>query len=55
VSEFGVAKVIGGNYSRAGRSTIYKQVVGQQNFSMGAVSAWCCWCRPCWPSSSTAR
>jgi iron(III) transport system permease protein len=36
VSEFGVPKVIGGNYSVLAID-IYKQVVGQQNFSMGAV------------------
>jgi iron(III) transport system permease protein len=36
VSEFGVPKVIGGNTSVLAID-IYKQVVGQQNFSMGAV------------------
>ncbi len=36
VSEFGVPKVIGGNYSVLAID-IYKQVIGQQNFSMGAV------------------
>lgn len=36
VSEFGVPKVIGGNYSVLAID-IYKQVVGQQNFQMGAV------------------
>jgi iron(III) transport system permease protein len=36
VSEFGVPKVIGGNVSVLAID-IYKQVVGQQNFSMGAV------------------
>jgi iron(III) transport system permease protein len=36
VSEFGVPKVIGGNTSVLAVD-IYKQVVGQQNFSMGAV------------------
>jgi iron(III) transport system permease protein len=36
VSEFGVPKVIGGNYSVLAID-VYKQVVGQQNFSMGAV------------------
>jgi iron(III) transport system permease protein len=38
VSEFGVPKVIGGNYSVLAID-IYKQVVGQQNFSIGAVVA----------------
>jgi iron(III) transport system permease protein len=36
VSEFGVPKVIGGNTSVLAID-IYKQVIGQQNFSMGAV------------------
>jgi iron(III) transport system permease protein len=36
VSEFGVPKVIGGNFSVLAID-IYKQVIGQQNFSMGAV------------------
>jgi len=36
VSEFGVPKVIGGNASVLAID-IYKQVIGQQNFSMGAV------------------
>ncbi len=36
VSEFGVPKVIGGNYNVLAID-IYKQVVGQQNFQMGAV------------------
>ena len=36
VSEFGVPKVIGGNYPVLAID-IYKQVIGQQNFSMGAV------------------
>jgi iron(III) transport system permease protein len=36
VSEFGVPKVIGGNYSVLAID-IYKQVVGQQNFNIGAV------------------
>ena len=36
VSEFGVPKVIGGNYGVLAMD-IYKQVIGQQNFSMGAV------------------
>ncbi|MEO5700211.1 MAG: putative 2-aminoethylphosphonate ABC transporter permease subunit [Casimicrobiaceae bacterium] len=36
VSEFGVPKVIGANYSVLAID-IYKQVVGQQNFQMGAV------------------
>jgi len=36
VSEFGVPKVIGGNYSVLAID-IYKQVIGQQNFQMGAV------------------
>jgi len=36
VSEFGVPKVIGGNYSVLAID-IYKQVIGQQNFNIGAV------------------
>ncbi len=36
VSEFGVPKVIGGNYAVLAID-IYKQVIGQQNFRMGAV------------------
>jgi iron(III) transport system permease protein len=36
VSEFGVPKVIGGNYNVLAID-IYKQVIGQQNFQMGAV------------------
>ena len=36
VSEFGVPKVIGGNYNVLAID-IYKQVIGQQNFQVGAV------------------
>ena len=36
VSEFGIPKVIGGNYPVLAID-IYKQVIGQQNFQMGAV------------------
>ena len=36
VSEFGVPKIIGGNVNVLAIE-IYKQVIGQQNFSMGAV------------------
>jgi iron(III) transport system permease protein len=36
VSEFGVPKVIGGNYNVLAID-IYKQVIGQQNFNIGAV------------------
>jgi len=36
VSEFGVPKVIGGNYPVLAID-IYRQVIGQQNFQMGAV------------------
>ncbi len=36
ITEFGVPKVVGGNYSVLAVD-IYKQVVGQQNFAMGAV------------------
>ena len=35
-TDFGVAKVIGGQYNVLA-TDIYKQVIGQQNFSMGAV------------------
>lgn len=37
VTDFGVAKVIGGQYSVLA-TDIYKQVVGQQNFPMGATA-----------------
>lgn len=36
ITDFGVPKVIGGNFSVLS-TDIYKEVVGQQNFSMGAV------------------
>ncbi|GAA3917408.1 putative 2-aminoethylphosphonate ABC transporter permease subunit [Litoribacillus peritrichatus] len=36
VTDFGIAKVIGGQYNVLA-TDIYKQVIGQQNFSMGAV------------------
>lgn len=36
ITDFGVPKVIGGQYSLLA-TDIYKQVVGQQNFQMGAV------------------
>jgi iron(III) transport system permease protein len=36
VTDFGIAKVIGGQYNVLATDA-YKQVVGQQNFSMGAV------------------
>lgn len=36
ITDFGVAKVIGGNYNVLA-TDVYKQVIGQQNFSMGAV------------------
>ena len=35
-TDFGAPKVVGGNYSVLA-TDIYKQVVGQQNFGMGAV------------------
>ena len=35
-TDFGVPKVIGGNYNMLA-TDIYKQVIGQQNFEMGAV------------------
>ena len=35
-TDFGVPKVIGGNYNMLA-TDIYKQVIGQQNFQMGAV------------------
>ena len=38
VTDFGVAKVIGGNYNVLA-TDIFKQVVGQQNFSMAAVTS----------------
>lgn len=38
VCDFGVPKVIGGNYNVLS-TDIFKQVVGQQNFSMGAVTS----------------
>lgn len=36
ITDFGIPKVIGGNYNVLA-TDIYKQVVGQQNFSIGAV------------------
>jgi iron(III) transport system permease protein len=36
ITDFGVAKIIGGQYNVLA-TDIYKQVVGQQNFEMGAV------------------
>ena len=36
ITDFGVAKVIGGNFNVLA-TDVYKQVIGQQNFSMGAV------------------
>ncbi|MGE0610899.1 MAG: putative 2-aminoethylphosphonate ABC transporter permease subunit [Hyphomicrobiales bacterium] len=36
ITDFGVPKVIGGNFDVLA-TDIYKQVIGQQNFSMGAV------------------
>ena len=36
MTDFGVAKVIGGNFNVLA-TDVYKQVIGQQNFSMGAV------------------
>ncbi|MGB1238899.1 MAG: putative 2-aminoethylphosphonate ABC transporter permease subunit [Pseudomonadales bacterium] len=36
VTDFGVAKIIGGQYNVLA-TDIYKQVIGQQNFEMGAV------------------
>ncbi len=38
VTDFGVAKVIGGQYNVLA-TDIYKQVIGQQNFAMGAVTS----------------
>lgn len=38
VCDFGVAKVIGGSYNVLA-TDIFKQVVGQQNFAMGAVTS----------------
>ena len=36
ITDFGVPKVIGGQYNVLA-TDIYKQVIGQQNFQMGAV------------------
>jgi len=36
MTDFGIAKVIGGSFSVLA-TDVYKQVIGQQNFSMGAV------------------
>lgn len=36
ITDFGIAKVIGGNFNVLA-TDIYKQVIGQQNFAMGAV------------------
>ena len=36
ITDFGIAKVIGGQFNVLA-TDIYKQVIGQQNFEMGAV------------------
>jgi iron(III) transport system permease protein len=36
ITDFGIAKVIGGNFNVLA-TDVYKQVIGQQNFSLGAV------------------
>ena len=36
ITDFGIAKVIGGQFNVLA-TDIYKQVIGQQNFGMGAV------------------
>ncbi len=38
VTDFGVAKVVGGQYNLLA-TDIFKQIVGQQNFTMGAVTS----------------
>ena len=38
ITDFGVPKVIGGSYNVLA-TDIFKQVVGQQNFAMGAVTS----------------
>ncbi|WP_246225674.1 putative 2-aminoethylphosphonate ABC transporter permease subunit [Vibrio agarilyticus] len=38
ITDFGVAKVIGGSYNVLA-TDIFKQVIGQQNFAMGAVTS----------------
>lgn len=38
ICDFGVAKVVGGQYSVLA-TDIYKQVIGQQNFALGAVAS----------------
>ena len=45
ICDFGVAKVIGGQYSVLA-TDIYRQVIGMQNFSLGAVAS----CGICWRS-----
>ena len=37
ITDFGIAKVIGGNFNVLA-TDVYKQVIGQQNFSVGAVA-----------------
>ena len=36
ITDFGIAKVIGGRFNVLA-TDVYKQVIGQQNFEMGAV------------------
>ena len=36
MTDFGIAKVIGGNFNVLA-TDVYKKVIGQQDFSMGAV------------------
>jgi iron(III) transport system permease protein len=43
-TDFGIAKVIGGNYNLLA-TDIYKEVVGLQNFEMVRWCLWCCCCR----------
>ena len=40
-TDFGVAKVVGGNFNVLA-TDIYKQVIGQQNFTWARPSACCC-------------
>jgi iron(III) transport system permease protein len=46
ITDFGIPKVIGGNFNVLA-TDVFKLVIGQQDFQRGAVVACCCWRRRC--------
>jgi iron(III) transport system permease protein len=46
ITDFGIPKVIGGNFNVLA-TDVFKLVIGQQDFQRGAVVASCCWRRRC--------